>query len=103
MPVDPGDVSVFVAEVHPARRPTVDRDHAQRDPGILRPGKGITMLLDLELGLGLMHDRKDRNLRAVALLAGHHVAGRRWPVPPQSIAFLLGDELSHAIRGPGGM
>src|SRR6202140_6019177 len=101
MPIDPGDVALVVAEIQPGRRTALDRDHAQLDPGILRAGKWIAVLLDLERRLGLVHDRKDRNVRLVDLLERDHVPAGRWPVPAQSIELLLGDELGQPVRRAG--
>src|SRR3989442_12952011 len=101
MPIDASDVSVVLAEVHPGRRAALDRDHTQLDPGVLRAGKRIVMLLDLERWLGLVHDRKDRNVRLVNLLEGNHAPAGRRPVPAQSTEILLSDELRQAVGHAG--
>ena len=101
MPIDTSDVALVIAEVHPGRRAAVDRDHTQLDAGILRAGEGIAMLLDLERWLGLVHDRKDRNVRLVDLLECHHVPAGRRPVAAQAIELLLGDELCQAVGHAG--
>src|SRR5256884_2605542 len=97
MPIDPCDVALVIAEVHPGCRASVDRDHAQLDPRILRAGEGIAMLLDLERWLGLVHDRKDRNVRLIHLLERHQVPAGGRPVAAQAIELLLGDELRQAV------
>src|SRR5207248_4116759 len=91
MPIDPRDVALVLAEVQPGRRAAVDRDHAQLDSGILRAGKGIAMLLDLERWLGLVYDRKDRNVRLVDLLKRHQVPAGGRPVTARAVELLLGD------------
>src|ERR1700694_1524902 len=103
MPIDSRKVTLFIPEVHPGRHPTVDRHHAQPYAGILRSGKRIPMLLDLERRFGLVHDRKDGNVRVVDLLEGHHVTARRWPVSAESIELFLSDPLRKAVRHSGTM
>src|SRR5256885_2401485 len=103
MPIDPCDVALVTAELQPGRGSAVVRDHAQLDPGVLRAGEGMAMLLDLERWLGLVHDRKDRNVRLVDLLERHRIPAGRRPVAARAIELLLGDELGQAVRRAGGV
>ena len=61
------------------------------------------MLLDLERWLGLVHDRKDRNVRLVDLLKRHQVPAGGRPVTARAVELLLGDELRQANGRAGGV
>ena len=98
MPVNPGDVPVLRWKIQPSDRAIRRMDEPELDPGIFRAGEGITMLLDLNRGLRLVHDRVDRDVRLVDLLECDPVARPRRPVAAEAIELFLRDEL----REPAG-
>ena len=98
MPVNPGDVPVLRWKIQPSDRAIRRMDEPELDPGIFRAGEGITMLLDVKIGLRLVHYRVDRDVRLVDLLECDPVARPRWPVAAEAIEFFLRDEL----REPAG-
>src|SRR2546421_8969474 len=99
MPVNPSDVPVLRWKIQPSNRAVRRMDEPELDPRIVGAGEGITMLLDLNRGLRLVHDRVDRDVRLVDLLEGDPVARPRWPVAAEAIEFFLRDELREPVGG----
>ena len=62
MPVDAGNIPLVDAEVHEGRHAGFERDDADLDAGVLRPGERIAVLLDLQRWRALVHDREHRNV-----------------------------------------
>src|SRR5439155_14875475 len=91
------DVPVLRWKIEPSDRDIRSMDEPELDPGIFRAGEGITMLLDFNRGLRLVHDRVDRDVRLVDLLEGDPVARRRRPVAAEAIEFFLRDELREPV------
>ena len=96
MPVDAGDVAVLIRQLQPTLDTVVDGDQPELETGVIGAGERIAMLLDLDLRLGLVHDRIGRNVRLVELLEGDPLARWRRPVTAQPIEVLLGDVLGEA-------
>ena len=99
MPVDAGDIAVLIRQLQPTLDTVVDGDQPERETGVIGAGERIAMLLDLDLRLGLVHDRIGRNVRLVELLEGDPLARWRRPVTAQPIEVLLGDVLGEPAGG----
>ena len=99
MPVYPGDVAFLGGKVQPLDRAVRRMDEPELDPRIVGAGEGIAVLLDLNRGLRLVHDRVDRDVRLVDLLECDPVARPRRPVAAEAIELFLRDELREPVGG----
>ena len=62
MPVNPGDVSLLKGQIQPANEVVPPTDQPELDPGVVGAGEGIAVLLDLQPGFCLVHDRVGRDV-----------------------------------------
>ena len=97
MPIDSGDIPFLRGKIQPANLAVADVDQPELDPGVVAAGERIAVLLDLQPGFRLVHDRVYRDARLVDLLEGDHLARGRRPVAAEAIELFLRDEFREPV------